>query len=101
MRSMEELEAEKNRRTDRILVLKPIDEKAPKTVYGNVDPGLFTGKNKLHAIVDPETMFWSLKYEFGGLPEELKQCFTSFEMLKKYASGYYKKRNLIISEVLD
>lgn len=101
MRSLSELENTKNKATDRILVLKPIDDKAPKNIYGNIDPGLFTGKNKLHAIVDPETMFWHLKYEMGGLPEGLKQKFTSFSMLKKYADQYYSKRNLQITEVID
>lgn len=101
MRSIEELEAEKNRSPDRILVLKPIDDKAPKTIYGTVDPGLFTGRNKLHAIVEPESMHWYLKYEQGGLPEELKQRFTSFYQLKRTADQYYAKRNLRITEVID
>lgn len=87
--------------TDRILVLEPIDGKLPKTTYGNVDPKLFTGENKLHAIKDEETCHWYMKYDSGGLPEPLKQRFTSFKMLVKFANEYYRGRNLQIKEIID
>lgn len=91
----------KMRATDRILVLKPIDNEKPRTAYGNVDPKIFTGENKLHAIKDDEYNHWYLKYDNGGIPEVLKQKFTSFKALLKHAEVYYRTRNLKIVEVID
>lgn len=91
----------KIRKLDRILVLGTMDGKIPKNNLGVVDPSLFTGENKLHAILDRQTMLWHLKYESGVLPMPLKQNFTSFKMLMKFVEDYFKKRNIIIKEVID
>jgi len=91
----------KMKATDRVLVLKVIDKEKPRTVFGNVDPKLFTGENKLHAIKDEEYNHWSFKYDSGGVPEPLKQKFTSFKALLKHAEIYYRTRNLKIVEVID
>lgn len=86
--------------TDRVLVLEPIDNKDPKNAKGNIDPKIFTGENKLHAIMDEETCHWYLKYDNGGLPENLKQKFTSFKGLLKHVEGYFTTRNIKVKEII-
>ena len=86
--------------SDRVLVLKVKDGKAPLTSTGLVDNRLFSGENNLHGVMDPQSCLWSFKYEMGGLPPALKdQKFTSFSVLKRYAEEYFKKRNIEIVEV--
>lgn len=87
------------RRTDRILVLQ--SEGKARSTHGLVDSRLFDGTNKLHAIQNPNTGLWTMKYEMGGLPEHLKQTFTSFERLLYYVTNYFKGRNVAIKEVID
>lgn len=89
------------RKTDRILVLGVIDGTKPKNTIGLVDPRLFTGENKLHAVMDTQTTLWHLKYDSGVMPQPLKQQFTSFTKLYDHAVDYFAKRNIIIKEVLD
>jgi len=91
----------KERSSDRILVLKVIDRKLPLDSTGMVDRRLFTGINKLHAIMDSQTCLWHFKYDMGILPHQLKQNFTSFKKLKTHADLYFKTRNVEIKEVLD
>lgn len=93
--------SDKERSTDRILVLKIIDGKKPTSSLGNVDTRLFKGENKLHAIMDPRTCLWYFKYDSGALPEPLKQKFTSFNKLLEFARAYFVKRNIEIAEVID
>ena len=83
---------------DRVIILEAIDGVA-KTTSGNIDPKIFTGENKLHAIKDEESCHWFLKYDNGGLPGPLKQRFTSYSMLIKFVENYYKSRNLKIKEI--
>lgn len=89
------------RSEDRILVLKPIEGKSTLTSIGTIDNRLFKGENKLHAILDPRTCMWTLKYEDGNLQEALKQKFTNFKTLMDYTRAYYLKRNIEITEVID
>lgn len=89
------------RSEDRILVLKPIEGMGPRDSIGNIDHRLFKGENKLHAIQDPRTCMWSLKYEDGRLQEALKQKFTNFKTLLDFTREYFKKRNIEITEVID
>lgn len=86
--------------TDRVIVLEPIDNKDPKNAKGNIDPKIFSGENKLHAIMDEESTHWFLKYDNGGLPEPLKQRFTSFKTLLQHVEGYFRTRNLKVKEVV-
>lgn len=86
---------------DRVLVLKVKEGMKPISTTGAADPRLFTGENKLHAIMDPMTCLWRLKYDMGIVPESLKGTFTGFQALKKFAIGYYDKRNIDIVEVKD
>lgn len=79
---------------DRVLKLKVKDGEKPKNSIGNTDPRLFTGDNKLHAIMDQQTTLWHLKYEMGDVPQPLKCQFTSFKMLKQHADEYFATRNI-------
>lgn len=89
------------RSSDRILILEVIDGKAAKGSTGLVDTKLFTGGNRLHAIMNPETTLWYLQYDSGILPPALKQQFTGFKVLLKYVTEYFLKRNIQIKEVKD
>lgn len=91
----------KMRLPDRILVLSTMDGKKPKDSIGQIDPRLFTGDNKLHAVMDLQTSLWHFKYEMGAIPGALAGQFTSFDILKKHADFYFNKRNILISEVID
>ena len=91
----------KERKSDRILVLKVKDGEKPLSSTGLVDPRLFTGENKLHAVQNPRNLLWSFKYDQGGLPPVLKQQFTNFETLFKHATSYFATRNIEIVEVID
>jgi hypothetical protein len=86
--------------SDRIFVLAPIAGGARGST-GIVDKQLFTGGNRLHAILDNETCLWKLKYDNGGLPPALKQKWTNFSKLYTYVEDYMKKRNIEIKEVID
>lgn len=88
------------RSNDRVLVLKPREGK-PKGTNGLVDSRLFTGKNKLHAMMEPESSLWKFKYDEGILPEPLKQKFTSFRLMYEHAKDYFDRRNIDIEEVKD
>lgn len=96
-------EAKSNHRTtDRLLVLEPEEGKKAQSSKGLDDPRLFSGENKLHALMDPETCLWGFKYDKGMSPPQLKDVkFTTFNAALKHASDYYKKRNIIIKEVID
>jgi hypothetical protein len=86
---------------DRIFILAPIEGKSAKDVSGNSDARLFTGENSLHAILDIRTCLWSLKYKSGALPGGLQQQFTSWALLKKHVTDYYKKRNIEVKEIIE
>lgn len=90
----------KERKQDRILVLKVMDGVKPKTGTGLVDPRLFSGDNELHCIQD-KTSLWYFKYKFGGIPEPLKQRFTTFDEALRHATKYFKSRNVLVESVLD
>lgn len=87
------------RNTDRILVLEKIDPKNKDT--GMIDPQVFEGKNNLHAVMDPGTCMWSLRYERGIVPTPLRQKFTDFKTLKLQAEVYLRTKNIKIVEVKD
>lgn len=95
------MRSDKMRSTDRILVIKQMPGKKPTSGTGLVDPGLFTGTNQLHAIQDSLTTMWFLKYEHGVLPAVLRNKWTSFNSLLGYVKEYFRKRNLLITEVIE
>ena len=90
----------KERKTDRVFSIKAI-EGSSKSSNGLVDSRLFTGDNKLHAVMDPASMLWSLKYEYGILPNAFKQRFTNFKVLHAFVQEYFRKRNIEIKEIID
>ena len=98
---IEELRRTKNRSIDRVLSLELIDGKAQMSSTGLVDRGLFTGDNKLHAIMDTSTCLWYCKYERGSPPPALQQKFTSFKRLFEFVKNYFSKRNINIKEIVD
>jgi hypothetical protein len=95
-----DFESVKEKKQDRILVLKTKDGSKPKSSTGLIDPRLFTGENKLHVIQD-KTSLWIFKYEQGGLPEPLRQRFTTFDIALAQAKKYFASRNVEIIEVID
>lgn len=99
MFSLEEINSDRMHSDDRILVLEVIDGKKPLSSIGMVDPRLFKGGNKLHAIRDPNDNLWYVRYEAGGLQEPLKQKWTRFSLLLAFCRDYFEKRNLTIKEV--
>lgn len=87
---------------DRVIKLEVIDDKLPKSSTGTVDTTLFTGGNNLHARINPETMMWTVHYEKGAVPGNLKeQRWTSFARLYKDLELYFKDRNIKITEVVQ
>lgn len=85
---------------DRLIKISPMEGFNPESEAGLVDKRLFQGDNKLHATIDPQTSLWSLKYEKGGLPEPLKQKFTSYKKLMETVKHYFNKRKLKVTEEL-
>lgn len=92
---------DKVRSNDRILMLEAIDGKTPLRASGLIDQKIFTGENRLHAVMDEQTSLWKLKYEKGIVPPVFDQRFTSFTKLMDFVTPYMKRRNLKISEVKD
>lgn len=93
----------KMRKTDIILILRPIDNKALNSI-GLLDKTLFKDGaegNKLHAIMDTQTCLWYLKYERGLIPPALRQQWTSYHKLLDFVKTYMKSRNIEIVEIRD
>jgi hypothetical protein len=85
----------------RELVLRPAEGCSPTTDHGMTDSSLFVGKNTLHLEMDPQTSLWSFRYKTGGLPQPLKGKHTSYLKAYKYAEEYFKRRKVVIKEVID
>lgn len=88
------------RSNDIIFELKPRDGGAAST-SGLIDKALFTGGNRLHAIMDTQTCLWSLKYESGKVPPVFQQRFTSFSKVHRFVQDYFDRRNVEITNVID
>lgn len=95
------LPSTKARKTDRVLVLRPIEGKQTKSSTGLTDPRLFTGENSLHIVKDTQNNMWKFRLDAGGLPEPLKQSFTNYEKARKHAEVYYRSRNVQIKEIIE
>jgi hypothetical protein len=90
------------RSTDRVLELSAMEGKTPLSTTGTTDARLFTGEQKLHIKMDPETCLWYFQWEQNGLiPGGLKGKFTGFKSAIKHAEDYFKKRNVQITQVRD
>lgn len=91
---------DKNWSSDRILVLKVIDNKKPLSTLGAIDSRLFKEENSLHAHMDKQSCLWFLRYEKGHLPPVLLgKKFTRFNDLLAFAKNYFNSRNVDIVEV--
>lgn len=101
MYDIEERRKNKMNSDDRVLVLKVIDGKKAMNSSGLVDPRLFTGENRLHAVFDTRTGMWNMRYETGGLPGALQQKFVEFSDLVEAAKKYYAGRNIEIVDILS
>lgn len=91
----------KNMSFDRIIVLKPREGQSTLNSKGMVDNRLFDGNNRLHAIRDSQTAFWSLRYDKGLVPEQMKQSFTTFQKMYDFVKGYFGRRNVDVVDVID
>ena len=90
------------RSDDRLLILRVMDDKAPLNTLGLTDRRLFSGENKVHAIMDTHSCLWTIRYEMGAPPPVLaEQRFTSFSKLLTFCKDYFVKRNIEIVEVID
>lgn len=86
------------RGTDRTFVLKRDSDKSD---IGLIDPGLFEGKNNLHAFMEPATGLWTFKYDHGIVPPVLRTRFTSFMLAKEQAEIYFKSKKITVVEIRD
>ena len=93
--------ATKMRQTDRVIVLEKMEGTNTLDSKGLVDNRLFTGENKLHAVIDPTNCQWSLKYDSGVIPRSLAGKWTSFDKLKQHVTQYFNRRNINIKQILD
>lgn len=86
-------------KTDRVFSLKQRPGEKTTDSLGNIDPRLFKGENKLHAVMDQESCHWFMKYDKGGLPEPLKGRYTSIVKLKEAADYYFNSRGVEVTEI--
>jgi len=93
---------ETNIRNDEvILVIKPRDGEKALSSTGLVDTRIFTGKNNVKLVKDPQFGHWRIKYDFGAVPPVFNQQFTSFPKALAFAKEYFATRNCEIVEVKD
>jgi len=100
MLNLEEGQSAKMRSDDRILVLEITDGRALNSA-GLLDNRLFKGENRLHAVRDPMSSLWYMKYDNGILPQPLRQRFSSFNKLVDYTTLYFKRRGVKIEKIID
>lgn len=86
---------------NRELKLSVIEGADPLNSKNSIDKRLFTGDNKLYAILNPQTALWNLQYDKGGVPGPLQGTWTTFQMAFKEAKAYFNKRNVEITEIID
>lgn len=86
---------------DRVFVLKLIEGTKPLSTTGTPDKRLFTGENRLHAIRDPQTSFWSVRYDSGIVPKPLEQSFTTFQKCRDFVTAYFKRRNIDVTDIVE
>lgn len=84
------------RSNDRIILL---EKENPKDDIGVFDPGVFTGKNNLHCVL--EDGMWKFKYEHGVVPPVLRDRFATFKQARDHAEVYFKQKKIKIVGVKD
>jgi len=86
--------------SDRVLELAPIEGKVALSNQGEPDKRLFTGEQKLHVKMDPNSCLWYFQWETNGvLPGGLTGRFTGFKSALKHAENYFEKRNIRVTKV--
>lgn len=98
---IEERRRSKMRSDNRVIILKTMEGKTAKDYAGKIDPRLFTGENRLHAVYDPQKGMWNMRYETGAIPAPLQQKFMTFEDLLAHAKQYFLGRNIEVAGVID
>lgn len=86
---------------DRVIVLAPMPGKTARAVSGQVDSRLFNGENRLHALRDPQTGLWSLRYDHGITQQSLQQRFTTWQKIYDFTKTYFGRRDIEIKEIID
>lgn len=86
---------------DRIILLEPMEGKEVISSTGKVDPRLFNGGNRLHAVYNVNTGLWDLKVENGSIAGGLQGSFSEFETLLNYVTSYFNRRNINVIGVQD
>ena len=97
----QQLELGKMRSYDRVILLKPMEGKEVISSTGKVDPRLFSGGNKLHAVYNISSGLWELKVENGSIAGGLQGQFSEFEQLLNHVTSYFGRRNIDVIGVLD
>ena len=97
----QQTELTKMRSYDRVILLKPIEGKEVISSTGKVDPRLFNGGNKLHAVYNVTTGLWDLKVENGSIAGGLQGSFSEFESLLTHVTSYFNRRNIEVTGVQD
>jgi len=97
----EQVESAKMRSYDRVILLQPMEGKEVISSTGKVDPRLFNGGNKLHAIYNVMTGLWDLKVENGSIAGGLQGQFSDFEALLNHVTSYFNRRNINVTGVQD
>lgn len=91
----------KEQSTDRVFKLTQRPGTKTLTDTGLVDQRLFKGDNRLHAVMEPASCHWFMRYDKGGLPEPLKGRYTSYPKLVEAAATYFSARGVDIKETFD
>ena len=90
---------DKERKSDRILVLGAMEGKTPKNTLGI--GSVRDAPEAFYAHKDPQSCLWEFRQRGGILHGPLRQKFTSFKKLRQFADEYFGRRNMVIKEVKD
>lgn len=88
-------------KTDRVFSITQRPGEKTTSSTGLVDPRLFKGENKLHAVMEPASCHWFMRYDQGSVPEPLRGRFTSFSKLTEAAEHYFNSRGVDIKEIVE
>jgi hypothetical protein len=90
-----------NMANDRIIKLQLKEGMSAKNSAGVTDNRVLTGENKLHAVHDPQTSFWSLHWDKGILAPPLQQNWTTWQKMMDFIVPYFERRNIEVKEIIE